>query len=119
MADRVAATFKELEIDPERERWIRTILAPLETIHGPTYEHCLRVGLLARSIAQHENSRERTLSIGQHEKLDQKALFYAGIMHDCGKARCPVALLDKTGEWTPEDGRNGVARDTRALTAGR
>ncbi len=88
--DRVAATFAELLIHPDREQLIRSFLAPLRAKHAPTYQHCLRVGLLAREIAS-------------HEKLDQKALFFAGIMHDCGKALCPVGLLDKTDCWTSDD----------------
>lgn len=49
--------------------------------HEPSYAHCLRVGLLAASIAQAEGG-------------DDGAALLAGAGHDVGKVQVPVDILD-------------------------
>lgn len=87
---RFQIAMDDLEINPEQQEAIRAMLGPLKTKHFPTYEHTLRVGLLARNIA----------SVLQ---LDEKALFYAGTLHDIGKAQAPLEVLAKTSGWTEKD----------------
>lgn len=55
-----------------------------------TWEHSIRVGLLARRIAGFMH-------------LDEKALFYAGIFHDIGKLNIQSGTLAKTEGWTADD----------------
>ncbi len=71
---------------------MEALLAPLREKHPPTYEHCLRVGLLAGRI-------------GQFLREDARAPFMAGCLHDIGKANVPVHLLQKTEGWTTDDSR--------------
>lgn len=88
--EKLEGAFEELAIAEDRRRSIRKYLDLLKEKHRGTYEHSIRVGLMARRIARHRH-------------LDEKALLYAGLLHDVGKSQVPVALLQKTGEWTPED----------------
>jgi len=69
--------------------WINTI----RTHHSQTYQHCLMVtGLL--------------VAFGQHLRVsrpDRIRLSMAGMLHDIGKARIPVAILEKRGSLTQEE----------------
>ncbi|OGZ66803.1 MAG: hypothetical protein A3C58_00920 [Candidatus Staskawiczbacteria bacterium RIFCSPHIGHO2_02_FULL_34_10] len=65
-------------------------LQPLKAKDLPTYEHSLRVDLLASQIAKFVH-------------LDPKALLYAGLLHDVGKAQTRLATLQKTDGWTEAD----------------
>lgn len=89
---RLDAAFIELEINKAQQQKLRDFLAPLKQKHYPTYEHCIRVGLLTREIAS-------------YLQLDQKAALYAGLMHDIGKALMPLETLNKTDGWTKEDSK--------------
>lgn len=53
-------------------------------------DHSIRVGLLASKI-------------GVALDLDAKALFFAGLLHDVGKALVPCCTLSATTHWTAED----------------
>lgn len=96
LEQRIQKSFGELKISPEQQESIRAFLAPLRT-KGEAgnfhYEHSLRVGLLARAI-------------GAFIHVDEKALFYAGLLHDVGKALVPIKTLSKTDSWTQEDIKN-------------
>ncbi len=63
--------------------WIETV----RTHHSATYQHSLLVTGLAVAFGQH---------IGA-SRTDCKRLSYAGLLHDIGKARIPVAILEKAG----------------------
>lgn len=79
---------------PEDER--RALLAfmsilrekdPITLFH---YYHSIRVGLVAARIAEAQGVAE-------------KALLYAGGLHDIGKALVCLDTLGKTDNWTPKD----------------
>jgi putative nucleotidyltransferase with HDIG domain len=55
--------------------------------HSQTYQHCLRVTGLAVAFGQH---------IGV-SRADRQRLSFAGMLHDIGKARIPLAILEKPG----------------------
>jgi HD-GYP domain-containing protein (c-di-GMP phosphodiesterase class II) len=85
--------FDELEIGPQIRTKIFTLLQPLKeksAIHHEHYEHSLRVGLLAKKIAGFLH-------------LEEKPLFFAGLLHDLGKQKIRSDLLGKTQAWTEED----------------
>lgn len=87
--------------------------------HVGTYEHSMRVGLLAPKIGA---------MVPELAETSPRALFYAGTMHDRGKLKTPKRLLEKTSEWTEEDARAlrphpldsyaAVGSEGMALTAG-
>ena len=90
---RLLIAFAELEIIKEQQDAIRAILAPLKMKNAATYyhyEHSLRVAFLGRRIAAFMH-------------LDEKALFYAGLLHDVGKMLTDDKTLGKVSGWTSAD----------------
>jgi putative nucleotidyltransferase with HDIG domain len=63
--------------------WIETV----RMHHSQTYQHCLLVTGLAVAFGEH---------IGVSRK-DRQRLSFAGMLHDIGKARIPLAILEKPG----------------------
>lgn len=63
--------------------WIDTV----RTHHSQTYQHCLLVTGLAVAFGQH-------LGLSRN---DRQRLSFAGMLHDVGKARIPLAILEKPG----------------------
>jgi putative nucleotidyltransferase with HDIG domain len=74
--------------------WIETV----RTHHSATYQHCLLVTGLAVAFGQ---------QIGVSQ-ADQQRLSIAGMLHDIGKARIPLAILEKPARLT--DGEMGVMK---------
>jgi len=58
-------------------------------------DHSMRVGLLASEIAQFTQM--------VWYKSHGRALFFAGLLHDVGKALVPACTLAATEKWTSED----------------
>jgi response regulator RpfG family c-di-GMP phosphodiesterase len=87
--------LQELRVGHDDTKAIRAFLAllkyksPITYLH---YLHSLRVALLGRLISRF---------LGQ----DEKAQFYAGSLHDVGKAEMPLEVLGKTKGWTENDSR--------------
>jgi putative nucleotidyltransferase with HDIG domain len=69
--------------------WIETV----RTHHSATYQHCLLVTGLAVAFAQQ-------IKLSQ---TDQRRLSLAGMLHDIGKARIPVAILEKPDRLTDDE----------------
>lgn len=90
VTDRFRIAAQDYDIRAADIAGMESILAPLREKHFPTYEHCLRVGLLSGKI-------------GEFLREDPRALFMPGSLHDAGKASVPVDLLGKTEGWTRED----------------
>lgn len=63
--------------------WIDTV----RTHHSQTYQHCLLVTGLAVAFGQHIGAA----------RADRQRLSIAGMLHDIGKARIPLAILEKPG----------------------
>lgn len=89
---RLQDAFDGLQIGSSFRGHICGFLNPLAIKDRATYEHCIRVGLLARSI-------------GDFIHMDEKALFYAGVLHDVGKAQTDLRTLQKTEGWTDADAK--------------
>lgn len=87
---RYQSALNDLRIPGKHRRGIYALLSPLKEKDALTYEHSIRVGLLAQRI-------------GEFMHLDQKALFFAGLLHDIGKAQTRPETLQKTTGWTAED----------------
>jgi hypothetical protein len=86
-------TFCELGITDDRKELALSLLKPLKEggpVYHECYNHCIRVGILAKEIGAVTHS-------------DERALFYAGIFHDIGKINIDPQLLGKTDIWTEED----------------
>ena len=69
--------------------WIETV----RTHHSATYQHCLLVTGLV-------------VAFGQQIRVshaDQRRLSFAGMLHDIGKARVPLAILEKPGCLTDDE----------------
>ncbi len=90
LEDRVLPVVSELGLSVDQASSISAFLAPIKIKDPFTYNHCLRVGLLTRNI-------------GRFVHFDQRALFYAGILHDVGKALTNLDTLRQTENWTPKD----------------
>ncbi len=65
------------------ETWIETV----RKHHSQTYQHCMLVTGLAVAFGQ---------NIGL-SSADRRRLSIAGMLHDVGKARIPLAILEKPG----------------------
>lgn len=86
-------TLVELGIAEENCNAMKAFLAPLKQKSLITkfhYEHSIRVALLAKKIARFMH-------------LDEKALFYASLLHDLGKCQVALETLGKTGPWNKKD----------------
>ncbi|GJD56831.1 HD-GYP domain-containing protein [Methylobacterium dankookense] len=71
------------------ERWLATV----RSYDDATYQHCLLVTGLAATFA---------IDLGFSER-DRQQLVRAALVHDVGKARIPLAVLNKPGRLTPEE----------------
>ena len=69
--------------------WIETV----RRHHEGTYQHCLLVAGVAVDFG---------LSLGL-AKQDIERLYSAAMFHDIGKAKIPLAVLDKPGRLDPEE----------------
>src|SRR5271157_3739081 len=72
---------------------IRVYLQILKNRDLKTYEHSVRVGVLASKIAIY----------AAQPGISAKMLLWAGLLHDIGKALVPPAVLTKTSNFTQED----------------
>lgn len=90
LEEQLKEAYVQLEISPKNQGSINTYLTLLRLKDVNTYEHSVRVGLLGIKVAE-------------HCKLDQKALFYAGTLHDIGKILISPEVLKKTKKFNKKD----------------
>ena len=72
---------------------IKVYLQILKNRDLKTYEHSVRVGVLASKIAIY----------AAQPGISAKMLLWAGLLHDIGKALVPPGVLTKTSNFTQED----------------
>lgn len=76
-----------------REEALSIWLDAVRQHHSYTYRHCMIVSALATSFAT---------SLGMR-RSDVERLTVAALLHDVGKMKLPLGLLDKPGALTPEE----------------
>jgi putative nucleotidyltransferase with HDIG domain len=72
------------------ERGLRNWIETVRRHHSQTYQHCLLVTGVAVAFGQH-------LGFSQ---ADRNRLAFAGMVHDIGKAKVPIAILEKAAPLT-------------------
>ena len=72
---------------------IKAYLQILKNRDQKTYEHSVRVGILASKIAIY----------AAKPGISARMLLWAGLLHDIGKALVPSGVLTKTSNFTQED----------------
>ena len=85
--------MNEAGIAPEHFLSVASYLKLLKEKHEKTYNHVLRVGKLASTMADYANIPGVT----------PKMMMWAGLLHDVGKTYIPTELLDKTEKFDAAD----------------
>lgn len=93
LEERLERAYDAFGVPVELRKAAGSFLAILKNKNETTrfhYEHSIRVGLLGQAI-------------GNFVHFGAKPLFFAGLLHDVGKALVPASTLGKTDDWTPAD----------------
>jgi putative nucleotidyltransferase with HDIG domain len=88
-AKHAAGKIADSIADDGLSTWLETV----RSHHEGTYQHCLLVMGVAVDFG---------LSLGL-AKMDLERLYSAAMFHDIGKARIPLAVLDKPGKLDPHE----------------
>lgn len=83
--------YNQLEISTEQRQSLNTYLTLIRNRDEATWEHSVRVGLKGIEVANFTNI------------VSLKALFYAGLLHDVGKALTDPKSLKKTQGFDEND----------------
>lgn len=83
--------LRELDIDKEQRKSLLLYLDLIDNRDHATAMHCIRVAYLCKKIAEFTNV------------VEPKALFYAGLLHDVGKALTDPTTLKKTVGFDKKD----------------
>lgn len=93
LEEQLSQALAAMDVSKKEEQAVIKLLdllkKPATYLH---YEHSIRVGLLAQRVAKFLD-------------LQEKSLFYAGLLHDLGKSKTPPGILNKTELWTVQDYR--------------
>ena len=87
------ALVDEIASSLQRNPWALVSVARLKTADEYTYMHCVAVCALMMALARH---------LGMDEREGREAGL-AGMMHDLGKAKMPLDILNKPGRLTDEE----------------
>lgn len=90
LEERLATALTETCVGEANQAAIRAFLETLRRKDVPTHEHSIRVGLLTRAM-------------GQFMHLNERALLFAGLLHDVGKSLTAPETLQRTEGWTERD----------------
>jgi putative nucleotidyltransferase with HDIG domain len=82
-----------VEIPMFAESYVRSLLQNLLAHDPGTQAHCVRVSQMALSVAQ---NMELNL-------LEQAVCMYSGLLHDVGKIKIPLEILNKPGKLTDDE----------------
>lgn len=89
VVDKAAGSVLDAVADGGIRRWLEIVW----TYDNATYQHCMLVTGLAAEFA-------RSLGLSAH---DQQRLVKGALLHDLGKAKIPLAILNKPGRLNPEE----------------
>lgn len=87
------ASAGEQIIDGVAELGLAKWLSTVRRYHEGTFQHCLLVTGVATSFGHRSGMR----------RSDVATLTVAALLHDIGKARIPIAILDKPGKLTDDE----------------
>jgi hypothetical protein len=85
-------TFYDLGISPERQKSLRGYLEMVKQKHPPTHDHLIRTAITGVQVARYTNGL-----------VEENAIFYPGLLHDVGKIKTDVAILDKKVGFNDKD----------------
>ena len=85
-----------------KETWIKEKLGELNAHNPNTYEHSLRVALLAATVASHEH----------FPSYQRSVLIKAALLHDIGKIEIPNELLE--ADTLTEEEKKQIDKHVRA-----
>ena len=80
-------TASNVVVDQLEAQSLASWIEAVRMHHSQTYQHCLLVTGVAVAFGEH---------LGVSRK-DRQRLSFAGMLHDIGKARIPLAILEKPG----------------------
>ncbi|MFO1150747.1 MAG: HD domain-containing protein [Alsobacter sp.] len=106
IADCILSSGERLDVDKATLEWgaeammsavasagVRSWIDGVRSYHRPTFRHCMLVNGLAVAFAQ---------GIGL-SRADTVQVSLAAMLHDVGKARVPIPILDKPGALDPDE----------------
>lgn len=98
MAQEIAEKTKELKLQKEQTEklFLQTVIALSEAVEAKdryTSGHSRRVAEYSRMIAERMGK----------SKEEQDEIYYTGLLHDVGKIRVPVDIINKPGKLTDEE----------------
>lgn len=98
MEQEIAEKTKELQLQQEQiqKLFIQTVIALSEAVEAKdryTSGHSRRVAEYSRKIAERMGK----------SKEEQDEIYYTGLLHDVGKIRVPVDIINKPGKLTAEE----------------
>lgn len=83
----------DIELPEFAEKFIKDVLLQLNQHDKGTYEHCQRVSEMCLELSQY---------IGLNI-VDQAISMYAGLLHDVGKYKIPIKILNKPDRLTEQE----------------
>jgi putative nucleotidyltransferase with HDIG domain len=88
-----AAIVQLLSVAMHLESNIVLPLVELKTVDQYTTTHCINVSCLSMAVAEHL----------RYSSVDVRAIGEAALLHDVGKTKIPLAVLNKPGKLTPDE----------------
>ncbi len=92
-ADESAAVVRLLSVAMHSEREVVIPLVELKSVDQYTTSHSMNVSCLSMALAEYL----------QYSRTDVCAIGEAALLHDVGKTRIPLEVLNKTGKLTPSE----------------
>jgi putative nucleotidyltransferase with HDIG domain len=88
-----AAIVQLLSVAMHSERNIVLPLVDLKTVDQYTTTHCINVSCLSMAVAEHL----------RYASVEVRAIGEAALLHDVGKTKIPIEILNKPGKLTPDE----------------
>jgi len=92
-ADEAAAVVKLLSVAMHSEQDVVVPLVQLKNVDQYTTSHSINVSCLSMALAEHLN----------FHSTDVRSIGEAALLHDVGKTKIPVEILNKPGKLTPSE----------------